>query len=73
MGGEAIELFQRTPVDMIDEWIYVCVLNGCSHSGLIDSAEKIFEQIPDERRTNKVYTTLVINDSIFFSQSLVYS
>jgi hypothetical protein len=70
MGKEALELFHGIPVDTIDEWIYVCVLNACSHSGLIDDAQKIFERIPNERRTEKMYTTLVIVDSIYLQQSL---
>jgi hypothetical protein len=69
MGKEAIELFHRTPVDVLDEWIYVCVLNACSHSDLIDNAQNIFERIPNERRTEKIYTTLVIADSVFLQQS----
>jgi pentatricopeptide repeat protein len=59
MGREAIEVFNRVPLSLLDEWIYVCVLNACSHSGLIDDARKIFHKIPIERRTDKVYTTFV--------------
>ena len=70
MGKEAIELFHQVPVDTMDEWIYVCVLNACSHSGLTDNAQQIFERIPNERRTEKIYTTLVIDDSLFLPQGL---
>ena len=64
MGKEAIELFRRVPLDMMDEWIYVCVLNACSHSGLIQDAREIFNKIPIQLRTEKIYTTMANN---FFS------
>ena len=70
MGKEAIELFHRISVDTIDEWIYVCVLNACSHSGLTDNAQQIFERIPNAKRTEKIYTTLVSGDSILVQQIL---
>lgn len=44
---------------MIDNYIYVCVLNACSHSGLIDEGEKIFNRIPQEQKTEKIYTSMV--------------
>lgn len=58
-GKEAIELFNRIPLEMIDNWIYVCVLNACSHSGLIEEGEKIFNLIPQQQRTEKIYTSMV--------------
>ncbi len=60
-GKEAIELFNRIPLEMIDNWIYVCVLNACSHSGLIEEGEKIFNMIPQQQRTEKIYTSMVSN------------
>jgi len=60
MGIEAIELFNKIPSNMLNETIYICVLNACSHSALIDQARKIFEQIPLEKRTVEIYTTMVI-------------
>ena len=59
MGKEAIELFNRIPTEMINNWVYVCVLNACSHSGLIEEAEKIFNMIPQEKRTGQIYTSMV--------------
>ena len=59
MGKEAIQLFRRVPLDMMDEWIYVCVLNACSHSGFIQDAREIFDKIPIQFRTEKIYTTMV--------------
>jgi pentatricopeptide repeat protein len=58
-GKEAIELFNKIPLEMIDNWIYVCVLNACSHSGLIEEGEKIFNMIPHKQRTEKIYTSMV--------------
>ena len=60
MGIEAIELFNRIPSNMLDDVIYICVLNACSHSGLADQAWKIFETIPSNQRTEQIYTTMVI-------------
>lgn len=59
MGLEAIELFHRIPSNMLDNIIYVCVLNACSHSALFDQAWKIFEKIPLNQRTEQIYTTMV--------------
>jgi pentatricopeptide repeat protein len=61
MGIQAVELFRQVPLDMLNEWIYVCVLNACSHSGLIQEAREIFNEIPINQKTNKIYTTMVIN------------
>ncbi len=59
MGIEAIELFNKVPTNILNDTIYVCVLNACSHSGLVDQALKIFEKIPLDQRTEKIYTTMV--------------
>ena len=59
MGIQAIELFHQVPANLLDRWIYVCVLNACSHSGLIDEARQILGKIPAEKKTEKVYTTMV--------------
>ena len=57
MGYKAIELYYRMPVEMIVEKTHVCVLNACSHSGLVDEARSIFSTI---RMKNKwVYTAMV--------------
>jgi pentatricopeptide repeat protein len=57
MGLEAVELFSKIPKKMLNERTYICVLNACSHSGLVDQAKKIFENIPD--KTEFIYTTMV--------------
>ncbi|CAF1236736.1 unnamed protein product [Adineta ricciae] len=57
LGHKAIELYYRMPVEMIVEKTHVCVLNACSHSGLVDEARFIFSTIS---MTNKwVYTAMV--------------
>jgi pentatricopeptide repeat protein len=58
-GKEAIELFERIPLEVVDNWIYVCLLNACSHSGLIEEGEKIFNRIPQQEGTEKIYTSMV--------------
>lgn len=70
MGIQAIELFHQVPVNVLDRWIYVCVLNACSHSGLIDEARQIFDKIPAEKKSDKVYTTMVFNHLSLGSSSI---
>jgi pentatricopeptide repeat protein len=57
MGLQAIELYRKMPSELIDEVTYICVLNACSHSGLIDEARSIFRNI--EIKTEKIYGTMV--------------
>ena len=57
MGFEAVELFSKIPLKMVDEQTYVCVLNACSHAGLVDQAKKIFENIPN--KNEYIFTTMV--------------
>ncbi len=59
MGIEAIEFFNKVPTNMLNNTIYLCVLNACSHSALVDQALKVFEKIPFNQRTKKIYTTMV--------------
>lgn len=61
MGFEAVELFNKIPLSMLDNVIYVCILNACSHSALLGEAWKIFENIPVNQRTEQIYTTMVNN------------
>ncbi|CAF4321134.1 unnamed protein product, partial [Rotaria sp. Silwood2] len=72
MGFEAIELFNTIPSSMLDNIIYICVLNACSHSAILNQAWKIFEKIPIEQRTEQIYTTMVDTTSrlFLFDQSL---
>ena len=59
MGIEAIELFKKVPSHMLNNVIYICVLNACSHSALIDQAWEIFEKISSNQKTVHIYTTMV--------------
>jgi pentatricopeptide repeat protein len=68
MGTQAVELFRQVPLDMVNAWIYVCVLNACSHSGLIQEAREIFNEIPINQKTNRIYTTMVIKSFSFITQ-----
>ena len=57
MGCEALELFYRVPLEYVKESTYVCVLNACSHSGLVNEARSIFKNI--ETKTEKIFSTMV--------------
>jgi pentatricopeptide repeat protein len=72
MGIQAVELFRQVRLDMLNEWIYVCVLNACSHSGLIQEAREIFNEIPINQKTNRIYTTMVINHFRFLLSSHLF-
>ena len=56
-GAQALELFHRMPSDLFDEVTYVCVLNACSHSGLVDQAYVIFRGIVNP--TDTAFCTMV--------------
>ncbi len=68
MGMQAVELFRQVPFDMLNESIYVCLLNACSHSGLIQESREIFNEIPINQKTNRIYTTMVIKSFSFITQ-----
>ena len=57
MGLEAVKLYQKIPNNSRDEVSHICVLNACSHSGLLDEAQSIFIKIPN--KTEKIITTMV--------------
>ncbi|CAF3298102.1 unnamed protein product, partial [Rotaria sp. Silwood2] len=57
MGNEAVELFRQMPTSLINDFTYVCVLNACSHSGLVDVARSIFNTI--QIKSPIIYTTMV--------------
>jgi pentatricopeptide repeat protein len=66
MGIEAIELFRQMPSELINEATYVCVLNGCSHSGLVGEARAIFNNI--QIKTESIYTTMVWKKNLFLNK-----
>ena len=57
MVSQAIGVYRQMPKEYVGEATYVCVLNACSHSGLVDEARSIFSNIPI--KTNMIYTTMV--------------
>nr|ACD54792.1 putative vegetative storage protein-like protein [Philodina roseola] len=44
-GSRAVDLYMSMPEQMRDQITYTCVLNACSHSGLLNEARSIFEKI----------------------------
>ena len=66
MGIAAVELFHEIPANMVNDWINVCVLNACSHSALINEARQIFQNIPKDKRTEKIYTAMARESSNIF-------
>jgi pentatricopeptide repeat protein len=65
MAPQAIQLFHQMPSKLILESTYVCVLNACSHGGLVDEARSIFSKI--NNKTEKIYTTMVSFKYLFFA------
>ncbi|CAF1625194.1 unnamed protein product [Rotaria magnacalcarata] len=57
MGDEAVKIFHQMPKESIDHLTYICVLNACSHSGLVDVARSIFNDI--QTKTEIIYTTMI--------------
>lgn len=57
MADSAVELFQQMPSEYVFEETYVCVLNACSHAGLVNTARSIFATISN--KTEKIYSTMV--------------
>jgi hypothetical protein len=57
MGSDAIALYRQMPEKMRDAVSHVCVLNACSHSGLVDEAQAIFNEI--DIKSERVITTMV--------------
>ncbi|CAF1282389.1 unnamed protein product [Adineta ricciae] len=57
MALQAVELFRRMPSELVTEATYICVLNACSHSGLVNEAQAIFSTI--KTKTEHIYATMV--------------
>ncbi|CAF1169539.1 unnamed protein product [Adineta steineri] len=57
MGLEATDLYRKISNSLHDEILYICVLNACSHSGLLDEAYSIFNEI--HHKTAKIITTMI--------------
>ncbi len=67
MGIQAVELYHKIPKEFINEVTYICILNACSHSGLVDQARLIFENI--EIKTDRIFTTMVYKRFLFCFKS----
>ncbi|CAF1029060.1 unnamed protein product [Rotaria magnacalcarata] len=57
MGYEAINLYNKIPENIRDKISHICVLNACSHSGLIDQAQMIFNKI--DKKSEEIVTTMI--------------
>jgi hypothetical protein len=57
METDAIKLYGRMPKKLIVDKTSVCVLNACSHSGFVNGARSIFQNIP--MKTEWHYTVMV--------------
>ena len=57
MGEQAIDLYRQMPGNARDSVTHMCVLNACSHAGLVDQARLIFDRI--DTKTEKVIVTMV--------------
>ena len=57
MALEAIDLYHKMPESSRNSVTHTCVLNACSHSGLVDDARSIFNKI--KVKTEKIITVMV--------------
>ena len=69
LAADAIELYHRMPKKLIDEKTHVCVLNACSHSGFINEARSIFENIPMKNKW--IYTTMVVQKTFSILRTIM--
>ncbi|CAF3482621.1 unnamed protein product [Adineta steineri] len=69
MGAQAIELYYKMPKAFLDEGTYVCILNACSHSGLVQDARSIFQSI--QMKTEKIYSAIIdcLSRASFFEEA----
>ena len=57
MGLQAVDLYRQMPNHLRDHISHVCVLNACSHAGLLSEARHIFNKI--SAKTSVIITTMV--------------
>ncbi|CAF2042787.1 unnamed protein product, partial [Rotaria magnacalcarata] len=57
MGSHAAELYREMPNNLRDHVSQICVLNACSHAGLLHEARTIFNEI--SLKTESIITTMV--------------
>lgn len=71
MGVQAIELYRQIPTEYFNEVADICVLNACSHAGLVAEARSIFQTI--EIKTESIYCTMVYKKDCFVkSESFLF-
>ncbi|CAF2087329.1 unnamed protein product [Rotaria magnacalcarata] len=56
MDSEAVDLYRKMPNNLQDEVSSVCVLNACSHSGLLNEAHSIFNEV--SHKTKKIISAM---------------
>jgi pentatricopeptide repeat protein len=57
MGSDAVAVYRQMPEKMRDAVSHIRVLNACSHSGLVDEARAIFDEI--DVKSERIITTMV--------------
>ncbi|CAF2122201.1 unnamed protein product [Rotaria magnacalcarata] len=57
MDSEAVDLYRKMPNYLQDEVSSVCVLNACYHSGLLNEAHSIFNEVSHE--TKNIITAMI--------------
>ncbi len=57
MAADAVELYYVMPKEFMDEGSHVSVLNACSHSGFVNEARSIYQNI--QMKTERIYTAMV--------------
>ncbi|CAF2046148.1 unnamed protein product [Rotaria magnacalcarata] len=57
MGSQSAELYREMPNNLRDHVSQICVLNACSHAGLLHEARTIFNEI--SLKTESIITTMV--------------
>ncbi|CAF4322227.1 unnamed protein product, partial [Didymodactylos carnosus] len=57
IGSEAINLYRQMPENIRNTVSHICVLNACSHSGLLDQARAIFNEI--SAKTGEIIATMI--------------
>ncbi|CAF4897467.1 unnamed protein product [Rotaria socialis] len=57
MGSQAVELYREMSNNLRDHISHICVLNACSHAGLLHEARTIFNEI--SLKPESIITTMV--------------
>jgi hypothetical protein len=72
MGSDAIALYRQMPETMRNTVSHICVLNACSHSGLVDEAQAIFNEIDvKSERSISTMVSLSLPKHILFALAIL--